>query len=237
MLLPSRSVRAGSDGSYGEVSSLIGSYLSQRTPKEQIHLLASLDVQYVVIPIPSSFALTFTASQGTWQFTSAWLLDNPSAAVITADELESIFWIALYMSLRFLRHTCLNVATAMFDLFDQYDFIDTEYRCGPLRRVAVSTGMLPPVGGKPYEFLDDDNETDHPINGVIGVMLTWFHARYAKLTAPPDKNAILRWGTRKCGTGKSKKKVKVTPEQDELAQNLDDHTALLELLDDLLTLE
>ncbi|KAI0699192.1 hypothetical protein C8T65DRAFT_581489, partial [Cerioporus squamosus] len=38
---------------------------------------------------------------GTWQFTSAWILDNPEDAVRIADDLEAFFHVSLYMGLRY----------------------------------------------------------------------------------------------------------------------------------------
>ncbi|KAI0696572.1 hypothetical protein C8T65DRAFT_583309, partial [Cerioporus squamosus] len=43
-------------------------------------------------------------AQGTWEYTSAWILDHHSTALATADELESFFYVILYNALRFLRN-------------------------------------------------------------------------------------------------------------------------------------
>ncbi|KAI0738021.1 hypothetical protein C8Q80DRAFT_292110 [Daedaleopsis nitida] len=119
----------------------------------------------------------------TWQFTAVRLLDNPSAPVMNGDEMESFFYIVLYNALRYLRHTCINVVWAMFDLFDNFDRAGDEYRCGPGRRTAIKTGQLAQVCGFPYKFLNDEGRA-HPISFFIGTMLAWFKARYAKLDAP-----------------------------------------------------
>ncbi|KAI0806759.1 hypothetical protein C8Q74DRAFT_1320854 [Fomes fomentarius] len=165
---------------------------------------------------------------GTWQFTCARLLDDPSAAVMTADELESIFWVILYNALRYLRHTCLNVTSAMFDLFDDYDYGDTlaEYRCGPGRRSAISTARLPKVCGEKYKFLDDDLKDRHPANNFVRTVLRWLRARYAQLEGESQSEAD------------EDDYISVDPHKRAAnAQKLENHKALLNLFDDLLQRE
>lgn len=191
-----------------------GTQLAARQPRRTVRIHKSCGLASVFVDKPTV--------QGTWQFTSAWLLDHMDAAVTTADEIESVFWIILYNALRYLRHTCINVSLAMFDLFDNYDYHGTQYRCGSTRRETMTHGSLPDVSGQEYEFLDDECENTHPINAIIGKMLTWFKARYAKLKAPHVTNAIKQYG------GDSSD----TRERDERAKNLDDHTALLDFLDE-----
>ena len=171
--------------------------------------------------------------QDTWQFTSAWLLDHPGAEVIIADEIESFFWLALYIALRFLRNTCLNIATGMFDMFDQYDYWGTEFRCGAPRRQTMESGQLPWVCAQPYEFLDDNGESTHPINIFLGQMLYWLSARYEKLNRPTI-GMIAKYSM--AGRLHPLTGATVT-ERDEDARKLDDHSELLQLLDELLKSE
>lgn len=166
--------------------------------------------------------------QGTWQFTSAWILDHPSSALVTADELESFFHIILYIALRFLRSTCVDVERAIFDYFEASEHVDTRYHCGFTKRYSMKRGCLPEVCGRLYHWLDDTRGgAGHPINFIIGTLLIWFEARYTILKAPAagEEGSII---AALAGIAPVTDKVR------ELAQKLEDDTAMLELLDDCL---
>ncbi|KAI0688438.1 hypothetical protein C8T65DRAFT_119812 [Cerioporus squamosus] len=146
---------------------------------------------------------------GTWQFTSAWILDNPEDAVRTADDVEAFFHVSLYMGLRYMRNNCnnLQMTMTMFDYFDNYSY-DAEqerYLCGLHKQVSMTNGRLQDAGKKRFSFLDDDGKPgNHPIDAIFDVMLEWFRERYDALTRIPAPGKKLR---------------------------VDDHTALLQLLD------
>ncbi|KAI0738013.1 hypothetical protein C8Q80DRAFT_1209746 [Daedaleopsis nitida] len=185
----------------------------------------------------------------TWQFTAVRLLDNPSAPVMNADEMESFFYIVLYNALRYLRHTCINVMWAMYDLFDSFDRNGNEYKCGVGRRMTIKVGYLPEVYGSFYRFLDDELQT-HPIGLFIGTVLVWTKARYAQLDAAAASTDLMKQCT---GNIKdiqalvaAKKLAKSTQRKAELpaqtplsavpekAKLLDTHDAILELIESLL---
>ncbi|RDX41008.1 hypothetical protein OH76DRAFT_1561816 [Lentinus brumalis] len=173
---------------------------------------------------PVAEDLQVSSGMRTWQFTSAWVLDNSSTALTSADELESFFYIILYNALRFLRSTCLDVEKAIFDYFDASERVGTEYRCGHNKRRSMDHGCLPKVCGRLYHWLDDTGKSaDHPINFMIGTLLMWFEARYTILNATDDDFIAALAGIKA-----------VTDKVRELARKLEDHTALLELLDECL---
>ncbi|RDX52928.1 hypothetical protein OH76DRAFT_1497539 [Lentinus brumalis] len=167
---------------------------------------------------------------GTWQFTAARILDNPSSAVVTADELEAFFYVILYNALRYLRHTCPNVQLTMFDYFDAYDFVDGQYRCGGHKRSSMQNGTLPQTGGHLIYWIDDAGKLlGHPFNHVIVTMLRWFRARYAMLKPLADDDNPLADEESAMIAALSGR----APESDiirELAQKLDSHKSMLDLL-------
>lgn len=84
--------------------------------------------------------------------------------------------------------------------------------------------MSSKVCGRLYHWLDDTGKSaDHPINFMIGTLLMWFEARYTILNATDDDFIAALAGIKA-----------VTDKVRELARKLEDHTAILELLDECL---
>ena len=59
--------------------------------------------------------------QGTWQYMSVALLNNPSKVVEIADDLEAHFYVLLYHAVRYLRSNCTNVPNWIEDFFDVFE--------------------------------------------------------------------------------------------------------------------
>lgn len=134
-------------------------------------------------------------------------MNNPEEAVRTADELEAFFHVSLYMGLRYMLHNCNNVQMTMHDHFDDYKYAPSRnrYFCGTDKYYSMLGGRLWDVNHKTYHFLDDDGKPgNHPIGEIFAVMLKWFKKRYEALEQVPANTESLP---------------------------LDDHTALLQLLD------
>ncbi|KAI0916047.1 hypothetical protein AcW1_009422 [Taiwanofungus camphoratus] len=121
---------------------------------------------------------------GTWQFTSAMLLENPWKAAEIQDELESFFHVLLYNGVRFLRHNCTDVGEFMHEFFDAAALQDGRYTCGERKWTAVRYGEV--TSGRKCEklvFKDDDDGDEHPLNNILKILLQWFRAYYAVLIA------------------------------------------------------
>ena len=131
-----------------------------------------------------------SCSQGTWQFASAYILDNPEKPVRIADELESFFHVTLYHALRYLRHNCGEVQATMFDFFDWYSVHKDGYRCGSEKRSTMENGVFRQPGtDRGFTFYDDDDlASGQPLNAIFEIMLSWFSARYKRLKAAVIKD-------------------------------------------------
>ncbi|RPD55664.1 hypothetical protein L226DRAFT_617055 [Lentinus tigrinus ALCF2SS1-7] len=191
---------------------------------------------------------------GTWQYASAYILDNPEKPVQIADEIESFYHVTLHNALRYLRHTCKSLQYTMFDYFDQYSFEEGQYRCGSNKRDAVVMGVLPRSGPGAYCFLGDDGlRKSQPINVVFTAMLRWFKARYKMLLETPDwktedaemlqkldevaeDEAAGEQGDKEQGTTQEKeKRAADSLAVDSDAKFLNSHTKLLSLFDSALS--
>ncbi|TFK84016.1 hypothetical protein K466DRAFT_602368 [Polyporus arcularius HHB13444] len=160
-------------------------------------------------------------SMVTWQFASAWILDNPEDAVAIADEMEAFFHVSLYMGLRYMRHNCENLQMTMFDYFDDYKYNVhlKRYLCGSDKRNAMRYGRLIDAANQRFCFLDDNDKLrNHPIDEIFRTALRWFSERY-RLKELEDES------TSKDELGPNPKVLEA------LSKQLDDHTALLQLLD------
>ncbi|CDO78019.1 hypothetical protein BN946_scf184907.g9 [Trametes cinnabarina] len=79
---------------------------------------------------------------GTWQFTSASALGNPSKRIIVQDDMESFFHLMLYFAIRFLPHNCENVGEFMDAYFDGYVEANGVYYGGGDKMAAMRSGTL-----------------------------------------------------------------------------------------------
>ena len=135
------------------------------------------------------------------------------------------------MALRFLRNTCPNVAKAIRDYFEGYERAGSgEYRCGKNKRWSMKYGQPPDVRGQLYHWLDDAcRASGHPINRFFGMMLVWFEARYIVLHEPTVHGHYIAMLSRRIRN--------VDNEVREYARKLEDHGAMLELLNDCLSMK
>ncbi|EIW54441.1 uncharacterized protein TRAVEDRAFT_74503 [Trametes versicolor FP-101664 SS1] len=93
---------------------------------------------------------------GTWQFMSVNALQQPRKQIDIPDEMESVFHILLYCSVRYLPHSCGNVGEFMRRYFDDGVPVDDnpkEFTSGPLKTAVVSRGVLRTHEHKPIVFL------------------------------------------------------------------------------------
>ena len=135
--------------------------------------------------------------KGTWQYLSANILNNPSKAVVVADELESFFHIIIYYAVRFVPHN-LNpgsVGTFLVNYFDGFTHApDGGYRCGLAKANAMRTGEIQlseynqPSGTLVFYMPPDKDgiRKFHPINKVLEPHPQWFKAYYALHSEKPE---------------------------------------------------
>ncbi|KAI0806764.1 hypothetical protein C8Q74DRAFT_1341797 [Fomes fomentarius] len=172
--------------------------------------------------------------QGTWQFRSAYILDNPEEPVTIADEIEAFHHVSLYNSLRYLSHTCTDsegLHLTMFHFFDDYSIRDGSFRCGSHKRDTMRMGgVLQSAAGHPIEFFYETGNYDsyHPINLVFRTMLKWFKARYIKIRP----RSVLKVTQEKWAIKVAEEMQLMQAEGSNVVDKLDDHDALLSLLNE-----
>ncbi|RDX49314.1 hypothetical protein OH76DRAFT_1472076 [Lentinus brumalis] len=193
---------------------------------------------------------------GTWQFMSAYLLNNPSAVVCIPDELEAFFHVLLFYIIRFLPHNCPNVGQFMHDYFDgfQSGIGPGQYYCGKNKQMAAQYGKIPLAGGADlliYRAAPQSHasliENRHPINMVLDEMLELFKARYTLLANPECPVERTSASARSASTKKfnafyarykhlkqKQEKEKLTSEKrahlEKQARQLQDHDEVISLL-------
>lgn len=101
----------------------------------------------------------------------------PDKPVEIQDELESFFHVILYNGLRYLQHNCTNVSRYMHEFFDQFDYVDGEYRSSIRKYFAMTSGRIDVSGRHPLVFKSHLTQT-HPLNDLLDRLLSWFYARY-----------------------------------------------------------
>ncbi|KAI0645294.1 hypothetical protein C8Q79DRAFT_1120001 [Trametes meyenii] len=125
--------------------------------------------------------------RGTWQFLSANVLLKPTKHIVVQDELESFFHVALYAALRFLPHNCLDadVGRLLHDYFDAYQMTQKGYTCGQMKLASMQCGQISFIKGDQLTeirfFASPGSPEEHPLNALLGELLTWFKAYYAEL--------------------------------------------------------
>ncbi|KAI0648470.1 hypothetical protein C8Q79DRAFT_1102892 [Trametes meyenii] len=164
---------------------------------------------------------------GTWQFISAFSLDNPAVPMKIEDDLESFFHVTLYVAVRYMRHNCGGVNFFLTDFFDSYSTkADGKYYCGSTKRITLTRGQISLTGNDELSFEDKDG-TPHWLDTMLSDMLSWFQARYLLLT--------------KSAHAKRPRPSQMVPAPDpqrlgmeEKAKNISTHVETLKLLDELL---
>ncbi|KAH9947742.1 hypothetical protein B0H21DRAFT_851969 [Amylocystis lapponica] len=122
---------------------------------------------------------------GTWQFLSAFSLNDAFKPMCLQDDLESFFHVLLYEAIRFLPSNSPNVAAFMTRYFDDAICDDGKYSCGPAKSEAMNFGhiyILVDGLGKDLQFhffsRRDRAQVPHPLDEVIEELLSWFGAFY-----------------------------------------------------------
>ncbi|KAI1784468.1 hypothetical protein LXA43DRAFT_1042241, partial [Ganoderma leucocontextum] len=130
---------------------------------------------------------------GTWYYMSVYSLTYPRLPVSIADELESFFHVLIYLAVRLLRTSSLNIGGFIDSYFEAFE-LDCNNRaiCGSLKKEIIQTGSLM-WNEKPIRFLSappsedqgvqlqDDSECLSPLNDIVAKYLAYFEARYAVL--------------------------------------------------------
>ncbi|RPD57722.1 hypothetical protein L226DRAFT_490916 [Lentinus tigrinus ALCF2SS1-7] len=143
---------------------------------------------------------------GTWEFMSAYILNNPDMAIELPDELEAFVHVLLYYAIRFLRHNCKDVGEFIRSYFRGYVKDGGDYFCGLAKREAMGIGRINLAGDKKLVFYYSDVAADdasaptdhpsssavedkdalkqHPLTQLLDALLQCFKARYALLKLP-----------------------------------------------------
>lgn len=139
---------------------------------------------YIPFSLRRSVALA-ERFQGTWQFQSAQALTNTKKAITLPEELESIFHVLLYMSVRFLPHNYAREDTGRFlhRFFDDFDTADSGFICGGTKMLCMTSGRIVFVQRNARQELHfrtkEGSDCRHPVDGIIYTLLSWFKAYYA----------------------------------------------------------
>ncbi|KAI1786097.1 hypothetical protein LXA43DRAFT_79682 [Ganoderma leucocontextum] len=115
---------------------------------------------------------------GNWQFTSANLL-NHAKGVKIPDELESIFLILVYYSIRYLKSSIPDreaVATFLDEVFDCFTVKNGAVKCGQRKHTLMGNGQLEYY--LPQHGLQKVTFNGSPLDYLISESLTRFSANY-----------------------------------------------------------
>ncbi|KAI0648448.1 hypothetical protein C8Q79DRAFT_575589 [Trametes meyenii] len=165
---------------------------------------------------------------GTWQFISAFSLDNPTVPMKIEDDLESFFHVTLYVAVRYLRHNCGGVNFFLTDFFDSYSTKeDGKYYCGSAKRSSMTDGKIVLIGNARLVFQEKDGRATHWLTAIMFEMLPWFQGRYALLEEPALE---IRFRPSQKPAGPTAERAIA----EERAKKLSDHVELLALLDEYL---
>ena len=176
---------------YGTGSSAIGSLPKLSQMRRWLRKPASLIARYVYDTIGFHLPV-LTRQQGTWYYMSVCCSTYPGRPVSIADELESFFHVLLYLAVRFLRTSSLNVRDFVDDYFEGFDLDDGRVTCGHVKEKIIQTGSLTwkkklirflsaPLAADRGMQPQIDAEHLSPLNDVIAKYLAHFQARYAVL--------------------------------------------------------
>ncbi|KAI0806669.1 hypothetical protein C8Q74DRAFT_1341653 [Fomes fomentarius] len=175
---------------------------------------------------------------GTWQFDSVALLLWGLPPGI-ADEIESLFHLVLYIGIRYLRNSVVEVEWFLMEYFESSTIINNAYRCGTKKQDAMSNGALWHNGTTVKFFRSSSSSAmhfpDHPLNRFITKMLEVIKARYQVLSY---QRRLLLWRRQFAKKMETQQhKLLPPPQVDEAAQKLDTHEFVMSLLSDILTEE
>lgn len=123
--------------------------------------------------------------------------DNPRRIAVIADELESVFHVLVFNSVKFCHHTIPDskIGQFLYDYFDDHSPHSHGERSGWTKRSALGQGVIrlstydernslvctalrfiwPSVAPSTTQQPD----FDHPLNRIIPTLLSWFKALYA----------------------------------------------------------
>ncbi|RPD57718.1 hypothetical protein L226DRAFT_525038 [Lentinus tigrinus ALCF2SS1-7] len=141
---------------------------------------------------------------GTWEFMSAYILNNRDMAPQIPDELEAFVHVLLHYAIRFLPHNCKDVGEFVRSYFRGYVKDGGDYFCGLAKSKAMALGRIAHAGDKKLVFYYSDVAADdasaptdhpsssavkdknalkqHPLNQLLDALLRLFKARYALLS-------------------------------------------------------
>ncbi|OBZ74235.1 hypothetical protein A0H81_06328 [Grifola frondosa] len=114
---------------------------------------------------------------GTWQFTSANILNNKSRRPTIQDESESFFYVLIYYGVRYLKHNCTAVESFVSRFFDSYTFENGEYSCGEAKMRMLEGGVIKGSDNTKLAFTGDGLQP-HPLDKLIDKVPSWFQGRY-----------------------------------------------------------
>ena len=169
--------------------------------------------------------------KGTWQFTSAALLQCPELPASVADEIESLFHVVVYVGVSLICSTAgRHQNTFLTEFFDGFSLENGELKGGWRKIGAMCCGNIQ-VGIDPLTFLRHsmDFGYDHPLNEVVEKMMPIFKARYARLRK-----------SRQLCAAQANQTGSVVPLASHLvqeAEKLDSHTYFKTVLSDVLRRE
>ncbi|KAI0696665.1 hypothetical protein C8T65DRAFT_663374 [Cerioporus squamosus] len=127
---------------------------------------------------------------GTWQFMSAYTLNNPDEPIRIPDEVEAFFHVLLFYAVKYLRHNYEDVGGFMHSFFDGFvPKNKSQYFCGQLKWDSMVKGAIfvpgygsltfsLPLGFTPPAIGDSPPREDHILNDLIASLLQLFRARY-----------------------------------------------------------
>lgn len=116
---------------------------------------------------------------------SVMVLSNFTWKMDTPDDLESLLYVILWHSIRYLPHNCPNIGPLMFRLFDDSDrYMDTSKHAGGVYKREVMTGGCVPMVGDQFTDLSFHLKgapgSYHPVNYIIAKIIAQFRPYYVE---------------------------------------------------------
>jgi hypothetical protein len=118
-------------------------------------------------------SLIHLSVQGTWQFISVRLLSEPGVEHLLQDDLESFFWVLLWVSLRYTRHN--QPPEELADLLSAFDQVYEDSNRGGQHKLA----MLVMRRASQITFAASDH-----LNLVLQALSDLFNTRYRPEPTP-----------------------------------------------------
>ncbi|OBZ68715.1 hypothetical protein A0H81_11131 [Grifola frondosa] len=182
-----------------------------------------------------------TRRLGTWQFMSVKLLTELDEPATIQDDLESFFYVLLYLGVRYLRNNCPDIALFMVRYFEEHTVLDGRLACGHTKPHIMRVGTISTIKGRQLQFLPAAGQTRHPLIKILNELLSWFKARYGVAWTPnnpsgfssdsslPFSDSSLPKRSAAEKEAWAKKKIAANEQSRELATRLKNHDAILEL--------